>query len=565
MPARTSKEFLQGLKDDRQIWVGSEAPMRCRHCQGKNPKDLTFERRVHEGKEAPPMRHPRGLFATLLMVATLMTGTPPAGAGPEGQMTWAVHISLAPTWFDPAETSGIITPFMVLYALHDAMVKPMPGNPMAPGLAESWSASPDGLVYEFVLRKGVKFHNGDPVTAEDVKFSFERYRGAAYRPLKESVAAVEIPDPGRVRIRLKRPWPDFMTYYLSATGAAWIVPKKYVEKVGDEGFKKAPVGAGPYRFVSFTPGVELVLEAFDQYWRKAPSVKRLVLKAIPDEATRLAALKRGEVDVAYAIRGALAEELRRTPRLTLKPNVGQATFWVYFADQWDPKSPWHDRRVRLAASLAIDRPAINQAETLGFSKITWSIVPSSFEFYWQPPGSPYDPARARQLLAEAGYPNGLDAGDYSCDAAISNIGEAVVNYLNAVGIRVKLRPVERAAFFKGYAERKYKGLIQGGSGAFGNAATRIEAFVASGGTYVYGGYPDIDGLFREQAAELDPKRREATLHRIQQLIHEKVLIAPIWLNAGLNGVGPRVEESGIGVIAGYAFSAPYEDVKLKGK
>jgi len=494
-----------------------------------------------------------------------MAGAPPADAAPEGQMTWAVHISLAPTWFDPAETSGIITPFMVLYALHDAMVKPMPGNPMAPGLAESWSASPDGLVYEFVLRKGVKFHNGDPVTADDVKFSFERYRGAAYRPLKESVAAMEIPDPGRVRIRLKRPWPDFMTYYLSATGAAWIVPKRYVEKVGDEGFKKAPVGAGPYRFVSFTPGVELVLEAFDQYWRKAPGVKRLVLKAIPDEATRLAALKRGEVDVAYAIRGALAEELRRTPRLTLKPNVGQATFWVYFADQWDPKSPWHDRRVRLAASLAIDRPAINQAETLGFSKITWSIVPSSFEFYWQPPGSPYDAARARQLLAEAGYPNGLDAGDYSCDAALSNIGEAVVNYLNAVGIRVKLRPVERAAFFKGYAEKKYRGLIQGGTGAFGNAATRIEAFVAAGGTYVYGSYADIDGLFREQAAELDPKRREATLHRIQQLIHEKVLVAPIWLNAGLNGVGPRVEESGIGVIAGYAFSAPYEDVKLRGK
>jgi len=501
----------------------------------------------------------------LLVVVILTGGALPVAAAPEGQITWAVHISLAPTWFDPAETSGIITPFMVLYALHDALVKPMPGNPMAPSLAESWTVSPDGLVYEFVLRRGVKFHNGDTVSAEDVKFSFERYRGTAYRPLKESVAAVEIPDPGRVRIRLKRPWPDFTTFYLSATGAAWIVPKKYLEKVGDEGFKKAPVGAGPYKFVSFTPGVELVLEAFDQYWRKAPSVKRLVLKAIPDEATRLVALKRGEVDIAYAIRGALAEELRRTPGLTLKPNVGQATFWVYFADQWDPKSPWHDRRVRLAASYAINRPAINQAETLGYSRITWSIIPSTFEFYWQPPGSPYDPARAKQLLAEAGYPNGFDAGDYFCDAAISNIGEPVVNYLNAGGIRVKLRPIERAAFFRGYAEKKYKGLIQGGSGAFGNAATRIEAFVASGGAYAYGGYADIDGLFREQATELDMKRREATLHRIQQLIHEKAMVAPIWLNAGMNGVGPRVEESGIGVIAGYAFSAPYEDVKLKAK
>ena len=510
------------------------------------------------------MRTFRGLSTTALILLTLIVGAAPCEAAPEGQMTWAVHISLAPTWFDPAETSGIITPFMVLYALHDALVKPMPGNPTAPGLAESWSASPDGLVYEFVLRKGVKFHNGDPVTAEDVKFSFERYRGAAYKPLKESVAAIDTPDPSRVRIRLKRPWPDFMTFYMAA-GASWIVPKKYVEKVGDEGFKKAPVGAGPYKFVSFTPGVELVLEAFEQYWRKAPSVKRLVLRAIPDEATRLAALKRGEVDIAYAIRGALAEDLRRTPGLTLKPNVGQATFWVYFTDQWDPKSPWHDRRVRLAASYAIDRQAINQAETLGHSKITWSIIPSSFEFYWQPPGHAYDPIKAKQLLTEAGYPNGFTAGDYFCDAAISNLGEPVVNYLNAAGIRVKLRPIERAAFFKGYAEKKFKGLIQGASGAFGNAATRIEAFVAAGGTYVYGSYGDIDGLFLEQATELDPKRREATLHRIQQLIHDKVLVAPIWLNAGISGVGPRVEESGIGVIAGYAFSAPYEDVKLKAK
>jgi peptide/nickel transport system substrate-binding protein len=507
----------------------------------------------------------RGPFTALLILLLIAIGPAPGTAAPEGQMTWAVHISLAPTWFDPAETSGIITPYMVLFALHDAMLKPLPGQALAPSLAESWSMSPDGLVYEFVLRKGAKFHNGDPVTAEDVKFSLERYRGASAKPLKESVAAVETPDPGRVRIRLKRAWPDFMTFYLGATGAAWIVPKKYVEKVGDEGFKKAPVGAGPYKFVSFTPGVELVLEAFEQYWRKAPNVKRVVLKSIPDETTRLAALKRGEVDIAYNLRGELAQEIRRTPGLTLKPNVGQATHWVSFAEQWDPKSPWHDRRVRLAANHAIDRPAMNQADALGFAKLTGSIIPSSFEFYWQPPGYTYDLARTKQLLAEAGYPNGFDAGDYFCDAAIVNIGEPVVNYLNAAGIRVKLRPIERAAYFKGWSEKKYRGLIHGASGAFGNAATRIEAFIAGGGTYVYGSYPDIDGLFSEQASEIDPKRREATLHRIQQLIHEKVIVAPIWLNAGLSGLGPRVEDSGIGLIAGFAWSGPYEDVKLKAK
>ena len=187
---------------------------------------------------------------------------------------------------------------MVLYALHDAMVKPLPGNPLVPSLAESWTVSSDGLAYEFVLRKGVRFHNGEPVTAEDVKFSFDRYRGAASKTFKERVASVEIPDPACVRFRLKQPWPDFLTFYSSATGAGWIVPRKYVEKVGDEGFKKHPIGAGPYRFV-FTPGVELVLEAVDHYWRKSPQVKRLVFRTIPDPSTRLVALKRGEIDVTY--------------------------------------------------------------------------------------------------------------------------------------------------------------------------------------------------------------------------------------------------------------------------
>jgi peptide/nickel transport system substrate-binding protein len=180
-------------------------------------------------------------------------GSATAG-GEEPQLTWGVHISLAPIWFDPADISGIITPFMVLYALHDAMVKPMPGQALAPSLAESWSASEDGLSYDFVLRQGAKFHNGEPVTAEDVKFSFERYRGTSHDLMKERVAAVVVSDPQRLRFTLKEPWPDFLTFYASASGAGWIVPKKYVEQVGDEGFKKAPIGAGPYKFVSFQPG-----------------------------------------------------------------------------------------------------------------------------------------------------------------------------------------------------------------------------------------------------------------------------------------------------------------------
>jgi len=128
---------------------------------------------------------------------------------------------------------------------------------------------------------------------------------------------------------------------------------------------------------------------------------------------------------------------------------------------------------------------------------------------------------------------------------------------------VRLRPLERAAFYKGDQEKAFKKLVRPGSAAAGNAATRIEAFVITGGIRSYGGYPDIDGLFREQAVELDPKKREAMLHKIQQLMHERAMYAPIVEPAFLSGVGPRIEHSALGMIPGHAFSYPYEEIRLK--
>jgi peptide/nickel transport system substrate-binding protein len=502
---------------------------------------------------------PISLVLVLVLVAVL-----PAGAeAPAGQITWGVSVSLPPAWFDPADATGILIPFMVYYALHDALVKPMPGNPMAPCLAESWSVSPDGLVYEFVLRRGVKFHNGDPVTADDVKFSFERYRGVSARILKDKVRQVQVVDPQRVRFQLKEPWPDFLTFYATpATGAAWIVPRRYVEKVGDEGFKKAPVGAGPYRFVAFTPGVELIVEANEQYWRKIPSVKRLVFKAVPDDVTRATMLKRGEIDIGYVFRGAVAEDIRRTASLTLKPVRFYGEQWLLFTEQWDAKSPWADRRVRLAVNHAIDRQAINESLTLGFSRLNGSIIPRDFEFAWPTPPYPYDAAKARQLLAEAGYARGLEAELWT-DTGFAEQTEAVANYLAAIGIRTRMRILERAAYFTQLREKKLRPLVYVASAAYGNAATRIDSFVSAGGLYTYGSYPDLEGLIQEQATERDRKRREETLHRIQQMMHERVMFAPIWDIASLHGYGSRVAEPGFGLIGSYLWSGPYEDVKLK--
>jgi peptide/nickel transport system substrate-binding protein len=483
---------------------------------------------------------------------------------PSGQMIWAIHVTMAPTWFDPAETPGVITPFMFLYALHDALVKPMPGNPMFPSLATRWEESADGLTYDFELRQGVTFHNGDPFTAEDVQFSFERYQGTGATVLKGKVKAVDIVNPHRARFRLHEPWPDFMTFYgTPATGASWIVPKRYVEKVGNEAFKNQPVGLGPYRFVHHAPGVELILEANADYWRQTPAVKRLIMRSVPEPTTRLAMLKNGEADVAYALYGPLGEEVRRDPQLKLEPVVPPAPQWITFVDQYQPDSPWSDKRVRLAANHAVNRRAINEAETLGHSVLTGSIIPRQFMFALPQEPYAYDPMRAKQLLKEAGYADGFEAGECSVGTVYAPVVEAAVNDLAAIGIRANVRPMERAAMFAAQLEKTVKNMTFQGSGAFGNAATRIEAFMYSQGNNSFIQDPQLDEWYRQQTTERDRQKREALLHRIQRKVYEDVRFLPIWELGFLCASGPRAAVSGLGLIPMFAYSGPYEDVRLR--
>jgi peptide/nickel transport system substrate-binding protein len=503
-------------------------------------------------------------FATVLSVGLGLGFLEDGRAQPKGQMILAVDFSLAPTFFDPAETPAMGTPYVFLYALHDALIKPLPGNAMAPCLAESWAESADGLSIEFKLRQGLTFHNGDPFSGEDVKFSFARYKGASAPLFREKVKSVEVVGAHRVRFHFTEPWPDFLAYYgTPATGAAWIVSKKYLEQVGDDGFKKHPIGLGPYKFVSFQAGTDLVVDANEQYWRKSPSIKRLVFKGVPERSTRLAMVKTGEADIGFLMTGPEAIETQRDAKLKLATTFSAAVWFIAFNEQWDAKSPWSDRRVRLAAAQAVDMQAINESERLSFSRLTGSIVHREMEFALPLEPYPYDPKAARQLLAEAGYSNGFDAGEVTPIPPFTSMGEAVVNYLGAVGIKARVRVMERAAFFSAWREKKIKGLIVTGTAQQGNAAARLGEFAVSAGHFASGGYPDIDELFQQQALMLDWQKRQEVLHEIQRRMYERVMFAPMMEVATLHAVGSKVEEPAIGITPLTYFPTPYEDMRLK--
>jgi peptide/nickel transport system substrate-binding protein len=473
-------------------------------------------------------------------------------------------VTIAPSWFDPSTAPPQITPFGMLYAIHDALVRPYPGQKMGPSLAQSWEESEDGLSYQFKLRPGLKFHNGDPVTTEDVKFSFERYTGTGAQTLKDHVREVEIVDPQVVRFHLNQPWPDFMTFYgTTATAAGIVVPKNYFTQVGDDGFKKHPIGAGPYKFVSSKPGIEVVLEADPGYWRRVPAVKTLVMRSIPDATTRALTLKTGEADIAYALDGLAAEGIRDDPGIQIVATKHASSNWIEFTEQWDPKSPWDDKRLRLAVNYALDRQQISEVGCLGFCPPAGVIVPRVMDFALPAEPMPYDPARAKQLLAEAGYPNGIDAGEFTPIPGFPTIAEAIMNYLNAAGIRVRLKQMERATFYADWQAKKLRGLFQTGAGNSGNAASRVEAFIQSKGPYAYGGYPDIDELFQKQAGERDRKQREAMLYKIQQLTIDRVMYAPVMDFSALMGIGPRVTKHTITDVWMSPFPS-YEDLEIKG-
>ena len=302
----------------------------------------------------------RALAIVLILLAIGSVASSLAASTARGKLTLAWHAGFASRWLDPQEHDGTATPDNFFTALHDALIKNQ-GTQLYDhlALAEKFTMSPDSKTATFVLRKGTKFHNGDPVTPQDVKFSYENYRGAKADVFKKRTERVEIVDGSTVRFVFKEPFLDFPFVFGTANvaGAAWIVPEKYYKQVGADAFKQKPIGAGPYKLVNHEPGVKVEMEAFDGYYRPV-NVKQLVMVSVPEAATRVAMLERGEADIVYFIPGELIDRVKNNTKVRLAPVVS-GNWWLQFPGFQNPSNPFHDKRVREAVSFAIDRRAMN--------------------------------------------------------------------------------------------------------------------------------------------------------------------------------------------------------------
>jgi peptide/nickel transport system substrate-binding protein len=500
----------------------------------------------------------------IILMAGVILFTPFAlWAQPQkGVMKGTWHFSISADWLDPSVTNpSSITCFFPLYIFHDALIKPMPDAVYSPSLAESWTISSDYRTFKFKLRKGVKFHNGDEMTAEDVVFTFNRYKAGPAAMLRSRIEKLEAENPYLFSVTFKKPFPDFLEYLLpGATAIAWIVPKKYIEKVGDAEYKKHPVGAGPYKFVEFKPGVVFVGEAFENYWRKVPKVKRLEIYGVTERPTRYAMVKRGEVDWASSMTDVFYKRVKEDPNLRMETGLSPTAHYIYMAAQWDPKSPWSDPRVRKAASLALDRKPLTDVVYPEAPPIDSIGMPGDPEALHSPL-EPYNPEKAKKLLAEAGYPNGFKGGKFNTFIEHSAMGEMVTTYWKAIGIDVELTPLQRVTWFSLHHSGKMKGETFIDMVAAPTINARLNYIF---GPKNYGNYPDIQALWDQYNQAIDQKIRKERIMQIQKMMYDRTMVIPLMRAAVPTAVGPRVKGTLFKFRKGFPlwYPTPVEDLEL---
>ncbi|MGE0258664.1 MAG: ABC transporter substrate-binding protein [Alphaproteobacteria bacterium] len=493
---------------------------------------------------------------------------------PKGKMTLAWHTNIASRWLDPQQHDGTASPDNFLFALHDGLIKNFREQKYDHlALADKFDFPEDAESATFRLRQGIKFHDGSPITPDDVKWSYENYRGSSAKLLHEKTKDVKLVDDRTIRFEFTGPFFDFPILLGTGNlcGAGWVVPRKYYQSVGNDGFLQKPIGAGPYKLVSQEPGTKLVFEAFDDYYRPV-HIKRLEMIGVPEAVTRLAMVERQEADIMYLVPGELIPRTKRDRNVMLAP-VLSGSWWLEFPGFLsDPNNPFRDRRVREAVSLAIDRKAINDAESGGMGKVSGNWINNDVEDALDWPDFEFNVAKAKALMQEAGYPDGFKVDWLTVVPNYFSRGERVISQLKAIGINTRLQTMERGVYLKklesGLKEWPGLQIIMNATRIGGSWANWYEGMFKCGG---FQGQDmicvkELDAKFDQYQKSINRDERHKLAEEIQRAILENLYFVPVFRHAFVNAIGPRIkaekwQDVFPTITTGYAY--PWEDIELK--
>ena len=427
-----------------------------------------------------------------------------AGAEPQGELR--VGIPWTPENLDPTMNLSSIRA-MVGVTMFDSLVGRDADNRIVPQLAESWRLV-DDTTWQLKLRRRVVFHDGEPFNAEAVRFTFQRVldpeQKSPNRANMAEIARVDVIDDYTVNLVTRQPYAPLINRLLDFP----IVPPRYAAEKGNQGMALRPVGTGPYRFVELVKDDRLVVEAFDRHWRGAPRIRRVVYKPIPEPFTRAAALRNNEVDLITTIPPNLARELEGVGGIRAQRVPSS---WIIYLGLNAFKKPLSDVRVRQALNYATDVDAIvkNVLEGNG-RRLEGPLTPQMFGYDASVKGYPHDPARARKLLAEAGYPDGLEitlespAGRYQGD---KEIAEALGGQWQKAGFRPRVQVAEWGAYFKRYLGKQFQDAYLLGLGGPMQDADELYNLVSSKGRGLYYKNERVDALFDLGRGTMDMAKR----------------------------------------------------------
>lgn len=438
--------------------------------------------------------------------------------------------------------SSIQTTMSPCYNIHDTLFSPQEDATVKPALAEKWEKV-DDLTWKITLRKDATFHNGEPVNTAAVKFSFDRIMDPAIdSPHKGKITPfkdLKIIDDYTFTISTAEPYAPglyILGYYLP------IVPPGYVKQVGDSEYNIKPVGCGPYKLVKWVKGEEVVLEAYDKYYGPKPAYKKVIFKAIPEEAARVASLTTGEADVVSAIPVHQRKKVLESGKAYLTDQMGAM---IYLGlNTYEP--PFKDVRVRQAVNYALNRELINKALFEGKAILcAGPISPRTFGANSSLKPYPYDPNKAKSLLAEAGYPNGFEAR-LSYPTYMSQIqeqAEAIAADLAKVGIKIQLEPLERAVMWENYKGKKLQMFLYWWDDAPEPDRYMYSLFHSKSRDYYYKN-PKVDELLDKGRTVLDRDKRAEVYAEIDKILYKDAPWLYLYIVPEVFGVANNVDYQG---------------------